>query len=340
MRMTEKRAAGLDIIRTIAVIFVLVTHMFNYTKLLNKPVSLIWDMECFVKYLALTCVPLFVLLSGYLLSQREANSKHYLSIIRILVSYFLIAAAENIIERLLAYSDASIAAQTIHIFDFSYGYSWYVEMYIGLFLLMPFLNLMFRSLPQRKQLLLIGTISFLSFLPAFSESFIIDDICLKVFPDFFENLYVIGLYLVGAYIALYKPKSSKFVCLTIGVTILLFETLYCHFASYEKYAWWVFNNGASLTHSAVALCIFLFFYDMKKVSQIIQFATHEIAACSFEIYLISYITDKICYCCLAFPFWGKWLASAVCAYSAAKLFRLITIPLSKQIEKILKTHHF
>ena len=97
--MSNGRKAGLDIIRTIAICAILLIHMLGYTGVLGMDLrSASWTCYVFLKYAVRAGVPLFLLLTGYLQSKREFNKKHYISIIPVMVSYFIISLIGAVYE--------------------------------------------------------------------------------------------------------------------------------------------------------------------------------------------------------------------------------------------------
>lgn len=327
------RLAGLDILRSLAIFLVVVTHMFNYTGILSVDIhTLNWAISDVLHYIAMICVPLFLLLTGYLQSKREFNIKHYSSIIPVLVSYFGISAINAVLTVKFfgtpSFSDGDgIRYMLLHIFDFSFGYAWYVEMYISLFMLIPFLNILFNSLDKNKQKWFIVILAMTTMLPALGRSFKIFGTYLTVFPDFLENMYVITYYYIGAYIAKHKPTPSRALCGGVAVAILIFESVCCWLCTNPDYAWWMFNSNATLSHAVVATCVFLMLYNVDIKNRPIKFIFKEISLCSFEMYLISYFTDRYLFSRLNIPIWQIVCIDFLSAYIIAKISRILLVPI-------------
>ena len=193
--MSAQRKSGLDIIRTVAIISIMLIHMLGHTGVLGVDIrSASWTGFVFLRYAVRVGVPLFLLLTGYLQSSREFNKKHYVSIIPVLISYFVI----SLINVLTGYFALNTTVEPykfiVSVFDFEYGYAWYVEMYIGLFLLIPFLNAMYRNIHKKQKLWLIGILSFLTFLPSALQFMTVKATAFEVLPDFFKNIYPLAFY--------------------------------------------------------------------------------------------------------------------------------------------------
>lgn len=332
---TNQRNSGLDIIRTGAICAIMLIHMIGHTGVMTIDVrSVSWTCYVFLRYAVRVGVPLFLLLTGYLQSSRQFNKKHYVSIIPVLISYFVISLINVTVEKFIIGNELDIYNTFVGIFDFEYGYAWYVEMYIGLFLIIPFLNIMYKFMDKKQKLWLIGILSFMTFIPATLEFLTVNGIGFEILPDFFKNLYPVSFYFIGAYIAEYKPRPNRIFCVIVLFAVLIFETALCHYFSNTEYAWWLFNNEASLTHTVAAVCVFLIFYDISAHS-VISIPAKYIALCSFEMYLLSYITDLWCYTNLSIPVWQIMIIDFVVVLAGANIVRLFTTPVGKNIKRFI-----
>ena len=119
------------------------------------------------------CVPLFMLLTGYLMSKKELSKKYYSGITKTLV-VFVISTLACMIYKNIAQGDVfDLKSFILGTLDFTgSNYSWYIEMYIGLFLLTPFLNLAYGKLKSKKQKqVLLVTAVFLTIIPSLFNIF-------------------------------------------------------------------------------------------------------------------------------------------------------------------------
>ena len=141
----SQRNIGLDLTRILAFLSVIGVHFFLNTDFYKIPVrGKRMLILATIRTGFMVCVPLFLLLTGYLVSGKniplEAKSlkKYYKKIIPILLSYALAMALIFAIFRLRG--DGSYTFQKLVFGILGYKeYSWYVNLYIGLFLLSPFL---------------------------------------------------------------------------------------------------------------------------------------------------------------------------------------------------------
>lgn len=347
--MKKERLVGPDILRALAICLVMVTHIINYIGYLHNDIhSPVWTATVFIRFTVVLCVPIFLLLSGFFLSSRKPDRKHFTSIITVMVSWLLLTVVTNVVQWFLFGPTAdSIPRAILNIFNFSFGYTWYVEMYLCLFLIIPYVNVALDNMSRRTQLGFVAVVCALTLLPAVGKSFIVTGTYFDAFPEQFENMYCLAYYLIGAYIARHKPQPSRLLCALVLFGTIAVETALSYHYSQTGYAWWLFNPYSSLTHAVAATALFLLLYRVKKLPRPISAVVKEISLCSFEMYLISYLTDKIFYSPWALKVHIPGLTqltshthvlNLVCnfvsVYLLAKLFRLAAVPLSEKLKRL------
>jgi len=333
--MKTERKLGLDIIRAFAICAIMLVHMLGYSGRTDINLqSPIWIVYVFIRFVSTMGVPLFLLLTGFLQTSRNPDKKHYTSILPILISYFAISVINFIVDNAVLGGNLDFNKFLTQLFDFEYGYGWYVEMYIGLFLLIPFLNILYRNIDKKQKLVLIGSLAFSTFLPSALQNYIINGSTFEVLPDFFMNLYPIALYFIGSYVAEYRSSPNKFLCSAVLLLTIIIEVLLCYYYSKDTYAYWLFNNNASLPHVICAVCFFLIFWNINKIP-FISASIKWISKCSFEMYLVSYITDKFCYTKFTYPIWQIFIIDFFMTFTCALIIRFVTVPLSNIIKKVI-----
>ena len=165
----NQRNSALDIIRIIAAFSVVSVHFFLHTNfysaLMNGPLMFFMSTARVVFNM---CVPLFMILTGYLMCQKTLSKKYYSGIVKTLIVYVLAAIACIIFESVKLDATFTFKTALIAILDFTGAeYAWYIEMYIGLFLIAPFLNLAYNNLKnQRQKQILVFTFVALTILPS------------------------------------------------------------------------------------------------------------------------------------------------------------------------------
>ena len=296
----KKRVFGLDFIRVVAFYFVILVHSFLNSSFNHAPLEgFSMFLLLMVRCVAFTGVLLFIMITGYCKSNKELSKEHFRSIIKILVVYLVISIITFVFRKFYLHQDLSFYNSIIGIFNFTtIPYAWYVEMYIGLFLLIPFLNIVYHHLDtkEKKQLL----IFILLFITSISTTFSNLEIAgrsLDVLPNWWGNLYPILLYYIGSYIKEYSIKLNKIINFIIIIVLVFLQAFimyyYCHgLALYDRNIFVYENNLPSII---LAVFIFLFCYDIKTHSKFLTKIMYLISYASFGGYLISYCCDQFFY---------------------------------------------
>ena len=324
-----KRTPGLDVVRTFAVLCVLTTHAIAYLGPMNTGIhSLKWSVYLFIRFTALTGVPLFLLLTGYLNCRKTLTPRYFRGILPVLLSYVVISAASAVAADLTGAADFTPFAAVLGILNFTAnGYAWYVEMYVGLFLFIPFLNLLYQALSPRARLLFGDILLGLTALPAVFESFRVSGTALDIVPDYWESVYPVFYFWVGALLRDCPPRIGRLKRLLAAAGASLIPVTLCWFASNpaDGYAWYMMNGFSCLTTALTAVCIFLLFYDLP-LPAVPAAVFAEFSVCAFETYLFSYIVDIILYPRIRFFMPAMVLVSFLASYVLARILRLILHP--------------
>ena len=135
-----KRIFGLDLVRSIAVIMVLSVHFFLNNGFYDLKINGFFAyLSIFLRWLFYIGVPLFIIITGYLKNNKKLNKEYYKGIRKVVISYFFISLICIIFKKYFLHDSTRLLRLFLGIFNFTtLEYSWYIEMYIGLFLLIPF----------------------------------------------------------------------------------------------------------------------------------------------------------------------------------------------------------
>ena len=295
--MKRSRSFGLDVIRTFAVLFVLCTHFFLNTEFYKVPFtggSML--IQAFLRWMFIICVPLFLMLTGYLQVKKEAGSNYYENLTSILGIYVLYSVLAILMRVLYFKEQESLIVWISDTIGFrANGYSWYINMYIGLYLLIPFLNIIFNNLKnQREHRRLLFTMIFLTALPGFFNN-IPGYINIFRFPDWWMMLYPITYYFLGAYIREYRTKINKTLAGILLISIVLIETCITAFYSKGRNFYNAVGDYGSILILIQTVLFFLLFYDIETGKKHIKSIFSVISIISLDIYLCSYISDRVVY---------------------------------------------
>lgn len=284
------RESGIDLVRTIASVAVILSHYFILTEFNNTEYEGI-SMFCqAVLASPLIGSDLFMMLTGYLCCDRKIEKSGWRGWKKVMLSYLLFSILMALVRIFYEGEKLGVGDVVKGMLSFSLiPYAWYVEMWIGLFLMAPFINHFFQSLPSRKvQLLAIFVLAIVT-LP----SDLTNRYGLYILPQYWNAMYPIVLYMAGCYVRQYKPKLSK-PRLSIILLIVIFSSPIINlYVIYPTYLHLLGGRGGVFS-VFMAVGAFLLFYDMKLKGAAASFVRIW-ALCSFDIFLSSAIFDRLLY---------------------------------------------
>lgn len=283
----SQRELGPDILKSLATLFVICVHFYlnvgYYSAPLNSPKLFIMTVA---RWLFLICVPLFIILTGYLKLNKTVSKSHYMSLVPLFTAYIVICIHKM-----------HVANQIFgKVYTFGYGLknlanyqiAWYMGMYMSLMLIIPFLNKMWKGCNGRKEHnILLGSLVFVSMLyPVF----------LYVVPSYWQMLYPLAYYFFGTYAKVYRPKINKIILAVTAAVMVVGEAIVSyHFANGEAFNWTILgpvdSGYSTVTVAITAACVFLLLYDVDIKNKVVRKIFKSISSCSFEIYLFSSTYD-------------------------------------------------
>lgn len=295
---------GIDIVKVIAIISVISVHFLLNTKFYSSTITgTSLSIQIFYRQLFIICVPLFIIATGFLQWQKKF-SMDYLKGIRTVIYIYLILSVFTILVRHFYFHETKTILGWIHaILDFNaIHYAWYVEMYIGLALLIPFLNNIWKAFETKKEFVIFLTIlicltSVASFWNLATNK--VPVLSSTELPDYWTQIYPITYYFIGVYIRKHGINLNKkvailgyFIMTFIEAVILYFNTRnHIYINSIGSY-----NSVLIVIQSAL---LFIAVYEMKtpKIFQnkFMMYIISNISLLTLDIFLASYITDKFTY---------------------------------------------
>ena len=292
---TKKRVLGIDIVRFVAFLFIPCVHFFLHNGFYYYPIKgKIMFIMLNMRWLFFNCVPLFILLTGYLNGNKKLNKEHYKNIIPIIISYIFISIITIFFKILYLGEQKTIVQWIIEILNYrASNYAWYIEMYIGLFLLIPFLNILYDNINNKlNKLILVITMIFITSLPSILNL----KPGLKLIPDYWINMYPLTYYFLGKYIKEYPIRIKKIISIIAIIIICFIESIIIYSMCYDSiFDWSYMGDYNGILTVITTLLIFSLFYDIDIKNKIIRFFIQDIAKLSLDMYLISYIFDIIIY---------------------------------------------
>lgn len=264
------RNPAMDIIRCFALLGVISIHFFLHTGyyeliLTGKRVYLFTLLRC----ASMICVPLFIMLSGYLLKNKKPQPSYYTKLGKTVSIYILASLCCYIYAHYLAADAAgtgSLGELLRGILSFQAApYAWYIQMYLGLFLLIPYLNLIYQGLPDeksRRQLVL--TMIILTALPGVINVFRYNDgwqftgnsfIINQIFPNWWQFLYPLTYYFLGSYLRDHPLKLKRSVNALLLLAVVVVNGSINFWICYEDYylqaSWQAWESLPNLIQSVL-----------------------------------------------------------------------------------------
>ena len=290
----RKRNINIDLIKCIAVFSVISVHFFKNNGFYN---NIILGTNMYVlttfRTLFMICVPLFMITTGYLMKNKELSKKYYLGILRVLITYILSTILLLLYNTFYLKESFSIKYLIKSILGFELGYCWYIEMYIGLFLLIPFLNLIYNNLKFKKhKIILISTLLLLTAFPG------VFNIKYDLIPDWWIGIYPFTYYFMGCYLKEYKININKvinIIIIFVSLIISSFINIYLSFGN--TFIRGIQNDWGSIFNVITTVLIFVFVLNLNlnNINIRIKRIIVKVSELSLAIYLSSAVVDDFLY---------------------------------------------
>lgn len=303
---TDTRMPGLDLYRCMAFLFVTGVHAFLYNGFYSEPQDgfLMWLANS-ARWLFFGCNGMFMLLTGYLKSAKPFKKGYFRGLLTVLVGYVLTCIISYPIRHFLLDDQQTLRTWLSYFVTFS-NYAWYIEMYIGLILLSPVINLALAQLKDKQLWYVAGMMVLLTALPTLST--------VDFIPDYWKSLYPLTYYVLGAVIRRLQPKISTWaalVCAAVAVGITGLLTLVT--ANGEKFSEGYGTGGyGGFFTTATVVFLFLGMYRLRTGKGMAKLLAW-MAGGVLEGYILSRLFDVWIYG--KFSFWhspGRYILIFIC----------------------------
>ena len=322
---TKQRDPNLDLVRCIALFFVMAVHFCTHCDIYNAGYTgFAGFLTELLRTLYVPALALFIMLNGYFQNKKTLSGKYYLGILKLYEMYLLCAVLNLLYSHFYLGQPLTLRSFFGSILNFEASeYSWYVLLYNGLFLMIPFLNIIYNSLSCRgHKRVLIMTFFFLSALP---NSFLNVFVNLDAF--WWQRIWPIMFYFMGAYVREYRRELAGKHWGAWGLGALVVFSLYNYFLYHaESPLYGLANNSflyahESLQNAVLTPLVFLFALDIRLdgCPKTILKMMKTVSDCSYGAFLFSSITDSFVY---------GWLNRFVPVIANRYWFFVIALPVS------------
>ena len=223
---------------------------------------------------------------------KTISKQYYKGCIRVLVAYLFFSIITILFRKYWLDVDFSFRHIIGSILRFNaVPYGWYIEMWIGLFLLTPFLNMMYKAVPtQRQKQILILTLCALTALP-----YSFNQYGWHLVPGFWEICYPLTFFFIGSYIHEYKPRIDSWKLWLVILLLCLINPI-CSILIGQSHTFIRKDGGRwGVFGTIVAIAFFLLFDQADFKSPVLRKSLTKISLLSLDMYLCCYIFDALVY---------------------------------------------
>lgn len=240
-----------------------------------------------------TGVPLFYMLTGYLNSNKKVCRKYYKGMLRILFSYLFFSVLTILFRIYYLEETLGVLPWIMKIFDYSaIPYAWFIEMWIVLALLTPFLNYLYRAIETKKEKV-VG-ILILSFLTALPD--LLNRYGMHLAPGYwYDAAFPLLFFFIGSFIRQYQPQIIKknLLCVILACVSItpLFNILF--FKGHDVID--ITGGSRGFFSTCATVSIFLLLYKVDISVGCIKGWISHCSKVSYEMYLCCWMFDMLYY---------------------------------------------
>ena len=271
------RQSNIELLRIIAMFFIIASHSKNLPSSFGCDVNYFSSFQyTFLRSLGQIGVIIFILISGYFLTSRKIKTVNFFKLALKTITYsILFYFVAYILDRYSGYclgSTDGLKSFWDALFILSNSKYWFISVYLILYLLYPFINIITNRISKKQYLFILLTLFIIIFLyPNFYYT------TLHQTEIIFNISYFIFIFLLGGYVARFPIDFKGKVAPLVG----LFWSFFLFIISFLKTRPMYFRNSFSIFF--ISFFLFLLFKNIKiNDSKIIN----SVAKSSFGIYLI------------------------------------------------------
>ena len=237
-------------------------------------------------------VPFFILLSGFLQCNKTIDVSYYKSCIKVILAYLFYSIITIVFRKYYVGEDLSWSEWGARILNYSaIPYAWYIEMWLGLFLLIPFLNRLYKALSNKNEkLILIGSLILMTSIPNLLNRY-----GFYIAPAYWQICYPLTLYFIGSYIREYRPQVNVPKSIAIIVAICLINPLFTLLFVPNQPIIHIIGNSYGVFGITISTLLFLLLYQLDFKIAILRKIIGFAAPLSLGVYLSCWVFDKLYY---------------------------------------------
>lgn len=271
--MKKERLSNFELLRIISMcgiiaIHYLAGHLGGMTENVAFP-NFEWFLSQFISSVACPLVNCFVLISGYFLIRKNVFGIRKVVDLLFITSFYGVIG--YVVGVFMNVTPITVKGLLYAFFPFFEGKRWFVETYIILILLCPFINRIVNGI-DKKSFRILLTIQIFLFSVWYSVG-----LSSPILDDGYGIINFITLYLIGAYYRLYGPETFLW---KLNKKKLFVGYIACSIMTFVL-SYFIYPFGYSfITNITAAVFIFLFFTKMRircnKKINVISEATFDV----------------------------------------------------------------
>lgn len=204
-----------------------------------------------------------------------------------------------------------ITVKTILINYFSFKaapYGWYVGMYMGLYLMIPFLNKAWNGFEEKSKKIIITCLFLIVIIPSVFNTFNFDNVnwlygtqesYTKVVDEYWTFLYPVFYFFIGKYIYEFSKNNNRYNKKKVILLLILACTLFGfinYFKNYDYFYPFTKETSYSGYQSVVISCLItMLVLNTNIKNTVIKKGIYILSKYTLGTYLISYIFDVVLY---------------------------------------------
>lgn len=256
--MKYTRDITLDIIRTCAIFCVIGVHSFSTPREYCFPQSIL-------RTLSVLGVPLFLLLTGFLTSNKTLEDYYkknkWKTIIPNYIAYIILGSICFLTPCVIFRENFNVFTWIQSLLNFTCTpYGWYMEMWIGLFFLTPFINIILHNLTKNQELGFILTLLFLSQLAS-----TINRNGNIFFPSYWESIWPLTFFVTGHYLKIYPIKIKTTISIALIILGCLIEYVFNWLHNTTDNYLYILGGHNMIIYYLLGIILFLL---LKKIQNI------------------------------------------------------------------------
>ncbi|MBP3635492.1 MAG: acyltransferase family protein [Bacilli bacterium] len=296
----EVRLSNFELMRIISMFFIVFFHMIISTggNLLNHTTGILHIVLEFISMIIIVHVNSFVLLSGYFQYNKKFSSKKFFHLVFMVWIYEIVLALIFGLTQLHEFSLVNIIKI---ISPLEFNNLWYFKVYMALYLISPYINILIKNLDQKEhRKLLILLFLMFSIVPTITNQ--------NTFSNTgFTLIQFIFLYIFGSYLRKYPISlNTHFLNYSNKKKFIIFASIFVFLGSFNFLILQFCNNILTITtnefivYVADAILRNLYYYQnpiliVQSISYFLMFETlnikirviNKISSGIFAVYVIT-----------------------------------------------------